>query len=112
MHMIEPSELYWQVSLLQGDRGYLNLAIKYISMYLIVNGDNNNNEDADCALLKRRYKVVVSKSSLAELTGSWWHPLICMAATVHTGAKLLGMILDIALFPVLLLLSGIPCLLN
>ena len=28
--------------------GYLNVAIKYLSMYLIVNGDNN--DDADCAL--------------------------------------------------------------
>ena len=76
----------------------------------IVNGDNN--EDANCALLKSRYKVLVSKIALVELSGSWWHPLICMAAIVHTGAKLLSMILDIALFPVLLLLSGIPCLLN
>ena len=72
----------------------------------IVNG--NNNEDANCALLKSRYKVVVSKSSLAELTGSWWHPLICMAATVHTGARLFSIILDIALFPMLLLCLEFP----
>ena len=72
----------------------------------IVNGDNN--EDANSTLLKRRYKVLVSKSSLAELSGSWWHPLICMAAVVHTGAKLLNIILNIALFPVLLLSLEFP----
>ena len=72
----------------------------------IVNGDNN--EDANSTLLKRRYKVLVSKSSLAELSGSWWHPLICMAAVVHAGAKLLNIILNIALFPVLLLSLEFP----
>ena len=73
----------------------------------IVNGDNN--EDANCALLKSRYKVLVSKISLAmNFLVSWWHPLICMAAIVHTGAKLLSMILDIALFPVLLLSLEFP----
>ena len=43
--------------------GYLNVAIVYLSMLFIVHDDNN--EDANCALLKSRYKVLVSKVSLA-----------------------------------------------